>query len=424
MKQKLQEFITLHQDEIIRLGTDLFENPELGFKEYKTKERIRRFLDEINIQIEKEYCETGFQITLGQGKPHIGLLAEMDAIVTPNHRCATNFDKAAHSCAHSTQMAIMLGAMWAIQETGLLKNKQGTVTLFFSPAEEFVDLDYRKALIQQGRIKYLSGKENMLAEHCFDDIDCMIHLHAMGEYHGYRYNVNSQLAGFVYKKYHFIGKGAHAAVLPHEGHNALNMFTLFQTATAMLRETFKEEDINRIHGIVTHGGDSVNTIPSEVVYESYVRSFNPVQLQRLSNQLNDTAKHCAMALGGDCQIENIPGYLPFIQNSELSKVIYNNMLSFADAKEIMTEERSVAAGDIGDLGCFVPTIQFGYTGFTGTIHGSNLEILEPENVYINPAKIVAMSVCDLIENPKLVEKIKESFKPTMTYEEYLAYLNQ
>ena len=41
----------------------------------------------------------------------------------------------------------------------------------------------------------------------------------------------------------------------------------------MLRETFVDEDKNRFHGIVTEGGQAVNSIPERVVYEGYVRSL-------------------------------------------------------------------------------------------------------------------------------------------------------
>ena len=90
----------------------------------------------------------------------------------------------------------------------------------------------------------------------------------------------------------------------------------------------------------------------------------------------------------------------------------------------MTSEQSVAAGDIGDVGCFIPTIQFGHTGFTGTVHGKTLEILETEHAFINPAKIVAMSVLDLLINPDYVKQIKQQFKPTLTMDEYIEYLNK
>ena len=107
----------------------------------------------------------------------------------------------------------------------------------------------------------------------FDDEDLFIHLHTMGE-STYHFSLNSSLAGFVYKEITFKGKATHAAVAPHNGINALNAFVLFDNAVNMLRETFKEEDHIRIHGILNTGGQTVNSIPEKTVYECYVRSLD------------------------------------------------------------------------------------------------------------------------------------------------------
>lgn len=420
MKKQCCTLIDDQSEEILKLSRTLFETPELGFKEHKTKALIQEYLKKEGLSISKEYFETGFEVTIGSGKPHIGLICELDAIPTQGHRCADPVDNAAHSCGHSTQVGIMLNVITALKKMNIAD--KGTVTLFFTPAEEFCDLAYRKELQKADKIKTLSGKTNMLLAGCFDDIDCCIHMHGMGEYRGYKFSVDSALAGFLYKEFNFIGKASHAAVCPDQGVNALNAFALFQSAVGMLRETFVDEDKNRVHGMITKGGDTVNSIPSHVVYEGYVRSFNAQKLQSISDQLTHTAKHCAMALNGECVVNDMPGYLPFHQNHDLSMVIYKNMLEFTSEDQILTDEKSVAAGDIGDLGCFIPTIQFGYTGFTGTMHGKNLEVINENEVYIVPAKIVAMSVLDLLEDSTLVDNIKQYFKPEMTMEEYKQYV--
>lgn len=419
MKKQCCTLIDDQSEEILELSRKLFETPELGFKEHKTKALIQEYLKKEGLPISKEYFETGFEVTIGSGKPHIGLICELDAIPTQGHRCADPVDNAAHSCGHSTQVGIMLNVITALKK---LKLEKGTITLFFTPAEEFCDLAYRKELQAAGKIKTLSGKTNMLLAGRFDDIDCCIHMHGMGEYRGHKFSVDSTLAGFLYKEFNFIGKASHAAVCPDQGVNALNAFALFQSAVGMLRETFVDEDKNRVHGMITKGGDTVNSIPSHVVYEGYVRSFNTQKLQTISEQLTHTAKHCAMALNAECEVNDMPGYLPFHQNHDLSMVIYKNMLEFTTKDQILTDEKSVAAGDIGDLGCFIPTIQFGYTGFTGTMHGKNLEVSNENEVYIEPAKIVAMSVLDLLQDTSLVEDIKQNFKPEMTMEEYKQYV--
>lgn len=423
MKNKLQAIIEQKKAEIYALGDDLFKTPELGFKEFKTKSKIIDYLDKYQIKVEKQYCETGFQVSIGSGLPHIGLLAELDAIPTPDHPFCDPTSNAAHSCGHSTQVTIMLAALVALQEAKVLEHSPGKVTLFFTPAEEFTDIAYRRELIAQGKIKYLSGKENMLADHIFDDVDLIIHLHASGEYQGYRFGVNSTLAGFIYKAFTFKGKAAHAAVFPDQGINALNAFTLFQSAVAMLRETFKEEDMIRVHGIITHGGDTVNTIPDRVVYEGYVRSAKPQKLLEINQKLTDCAKYAALAIGAECNVKDTVGYLPLIQNESLSDVVYQNMLKFTTADQIKNHEVSVAAGDVGDISVFKPIIQYGYTGFIGTMHGKTLLVADQEEVYLTQAKIIAMTVYDLLSDPKLVDNIKKAFKPIMTYDEYLKYLS-
>ena len=49
--------------------------------------------------------------------------------------------------------------------------------------------------------------------------------------------------------------------------NALNAFNIALTAIHAQRETFKDQDMVRVHPVITKGGDSVNVVPSEVKVE-------------------------------------------------------------------------------------------------------------------------------------------------------------
>ena len=423
MKQKVIEVLDQMSKDTIALGRKLFETPELGFKEFKTREILMNELKEAGFEIEREYARTGFSVSMGSGHPHIGLIAELDAIPTLGHPNADlNDQSAAHTCAHSTQCAIMTSVLKALK-TVKADELQGKITLFFTPAEEFTDMAFRRELIAKGEIHYPAGKIEMLYEGLFDDVDLCLHLHAMGN-DEYRFASDSHLAGFIYKKFTFVGKASHAAVLPHLGVNALNAFALFQSAAGMLRETFVDEDKNRFHGIVTEGGQTVNSIPERVVYEGYVRSFNTANMKLLSEKLTHAAKHCAEALGAQCIVEDTPGYLPFVPCHALSLAAEENMLHFCEPKDILHDEKSVAAGDIGDLGIFVPTIQFGYGGVGGVIHGKNMFIQDEQRLYIESAKVTAMTVIDLLNDAEKTQRILDSFTPQMSKEEYFAYLNQ
>lgn len=410
----------IDKDRILRLADDLLKHPELGYKEYKTKQYLVEYFKELGYKIENECFETAFSVSKGSGHPHIGLIAEMDAIPTLGHKYANKEDNnAAHACGHSSQCVSMAGVM------SLLNNDKfkGKVTLFFTPAEEYTDIEYRKSLIKNKKIKYIGGKINMIESGMFDDVDLFIHLHAMGESNN-KFSVGSNLAGFVYKKIIFNGKASHAAVAPQNGVNALNMYALFNNAMNMLRETFKDEDTIRVHGIVLEGGQTVNSIPERVIYECYCRSASSDGLLLTSDKIDNAAKCCAKALGGTCTIQTSPGYMPLVQDKLLSDIFYEEMLKYADKDEIGVNHSSMAAGDIGDVSVFKPCIQFGYGGFKGVPHSKDFMIKDEDLVYFKTINITYNVVKKLLDDPKLVKNIVDNFKPRMSKEEYFKIVNK
>ena len=402
---------------LYELGDELFRHPELGYKEYTNKKILTKYFEDNGLKVTDLGLHTAFKVSIGSGAPHIGLIAELDAIPTLGHPFANKIDNAAHSCGHSTQCAIMAYALVKLKD--VIRN--GTVTLYFTPAEEFTDIAYRKQLIRKGEIDYIGGKVNMLTRGLFDEEDIFIHLHTMSE-GKYHFSLNSSLAGFVYKQITFKGKATHAAIAPHNGINALNAFVLFDNALNMLRETFKEEDHIRIHGILAEGGQTVNSIPERTMYECYVRSTNDAALHETAKKVDDAAKYCAKAIGASASIKTTPGYLPMNQNRQINDVIRKFMLKYCDPEDIHDNEVSMAAGDLGDLSCFKPTVQFGYSGFGGNCHGKDLCIADHKRAYLEPSRIVYDTVLYFLKHEEEVTKIKEAFKPLMSKEEYLAYL--
>jgi len=407
-----------NSSELYELGDELFVHPELGYKEYTNKKILSDYFARNGLQIEELGFRTAFKVSIGSGHPHIGLIAELDAIPTLGHPFANKADSnAAHSCGHSTQCAIMAYTLVSLKDT----LKKGRVTLYFTPAEEFTDIAFRKQLIRNKEINYIGGKVNMLTAGQFADEDLLIHCHTMGQ-GNYRFSLNTSLSGFIYKEIIFKGVASHAAVAPHNGINALNAFVLFDNAMNMLRETFKEEDYIRIHGMVAEGGQTVNSIPSRVVYECYVRSMNQDVLKEVADRVDNAARHCAKAIGANVTIKSTPGYLPMHQNRPINDIIRKNMLKHCELKDIHDDEVSMAAGDIGDISCFKPTVQFGYSGFKGNCHGKDLCVVDKNRAYLEPAKVIYDTVTYLSQHQEYVDRIKSEFKPSMTMKEYLEYL--
>lgn len=175
--EKLNEILP----RMIEMSEDIYRHPELGFKEFRSREKAIAALDAAGIP-HQDVAYTGIRACLDSGKPgpNIGLIAEFDAVPTLGHPCANEGDYAAHTCGHYAQLGVMMSLFLAIKESELLKDLCGKVTLLVTPGEEFCDMDYRKSLIAEGKLHHPSGKQEMIATGVFDDVDIMLSCHAMG----------------------------------------------------------------------------------------------------------------------------------------------------------------------------------------------------------------------------------------------------
>ena len=396
-KQAVRRLLQQNRDEILSMGRALFFCPELGFREEKTAERITSFLREKGIPFQEGVALTGVKASVGSGKGyHIALVADMDALAVQKDGERVPF----HSCGHSVQVTVLLAVLAVLQQSRVLDSTDVTVSLIATPAEEYIDLPYRYELIRQGKIRYPSGKQNMIARGVFDDVDCVLSLHVMGD-ERHRFDVHSTLAGFLAKKAVFAGRAAHSGAAPHLGKNALQGAALTMNALSFLKDRFPSEAGVQIHPILTEGGSEMNVIPDRAVLETYVRANTKEALFEAAAVFDNAAEHCAQALGLGVQIESRPGYLPLRQSDRLCEIARRGMLALCPAEQIAENVVSGASGDIGDLGFLVPSMQFGFSGIRGRIHSDEFEIVDEEHVYLDTARVVLDTVLDLTKHEEL-----------------------
>ena len=72
------------------LADYLLNNPELGYKEYKTSEAIEEAIHEITPMVKVEhFCTTGIKVVFNNHQTKtIGIIAELDSLYQPGHRNA------------------------------------------------------------------------------------------------------------------------------------------------------------------------------------------------------------------------------------------------------------------------------------------------------------------------------------------------
>lgn len=412
MKNRIFEAIDKNREAIIECGEYILNNPELGYKEFKTSQRVKEEFKKLGICYEDNLAITGVRGTVGKkdAKINICIIGELDAIKCFEHPKANKETGAAHACGHNAQIAAMIGAAYGIVKSGALDEIDGKITFFAVPAEEFVELEYREQLVKDGKITYMAGKQELIHIGAFNDIDMamMIHAHALTpEFNVY---INGSSLGFDTKQITFEGKAAHGSE-PFNGVNALNAATLALMGINANRETFREEDRIRIHPIVTNGGDIVNVIPDKAVIETYVRGASTEAIKEACQKVDNAVNAGAMAVGAKCIIKNVKGYEPLNQDELLSTIFEENALLFTTQDKIYHNVNMTGSTDMGDLSQIMPAIQPTMGGFNGPLHGKNFEIANKDTVYISAAKILAATVYDLLKNnAEIAVKIKENFK--------------
>ena len=412
MKDRIIKAIDENRDAIFACGEYVLNNPELGYKEFKTAKRVQEEFEKLGIPFEAELAVTGVKGVLGNPDADITvcIIGEMDAVKCFDHPFADKETSAAHTCGHNIQIANLIGAAYGIAKSGVLDEINGRVVFFAVPAEEFAELDYRSHLVDTGKITYMAGKHELIHIGAFDDVDIAMMIHAHAQTPKPKMLLCGSSLGFEMKKITYTGKSAHGSE-PFNGTNALNAAMLGLMGVHSNRETFKDSDRVRIHPIITNGGELVNVIPDKAVIETYVRAATPEALLDACEKVDNSMMAGALAVGAKCDIQNIRGYAPLMQDEGVSKAFAENTAKFLSDDDILYGIDMTGSTDMGDLSQVMPVIQPTMGGFSGLLHGKDFTVSDKEFTYITASKILALTAYDLLkDNARLGKKIKEDFK--------------
>ncbi len=121
LKTSVCETIDQSRDQIIGLGESIMDDPELGFKEFQTSNRVKEQFEALGLLPEQGMAITGVKAILKGGKPGptVALMGELDALQVPGHPRANPETGAAHACGHNAQIAGMMGAAIGLQNPAL-----------------------------------------------------------------------------------------------------------------------------------------------------------------------------------------------------------------------------------------------------------------------------------------------------------------
>ncbi len=426
MKQKICVAIDASRADIEAYADSVFNEPELGFKEVKTAAKLAAQFDKLGISYETGLAITGIKARLKGGKPGptVAILGELDAIGSPEHPHADPQTGAAHACGHHLQQSAMLSAAYGLAKSGVMKELAGDVVFFGVPAEEYVELAYRKKLIAEGKLHFLHGKGELIYEGQFDDIDMAMQMHSDKNMPKPTVSIGQSSNGFIGKTIQYVGKAAHAADAPDQGINALNAAMLGIMGINALRETFRDQDVVRVHPIITKGGDLVNNVPSDVRIETYVRAKTMAAIDKTNAKVDAALRAGGAAIGAKVNIDTMPGQLPLICNTALNELFVANAKLADPNVEIKDAGHFSASTDMGDVSHLMPAIHPFIGGTNGLLHSKDFEVVDFEAAALLPGKSFAMLVVDLLtDNAEEANKILADFKPALSKEEYVKKLD-
>ena len=425
LKRRVCEAIRARRADIKAVAESVFAEPELGFKETKTSEKIRAQFEKLGLTCETGWGLTGVRARMKGRKSRktVALLGELDAIVCREHPQADPKTGAAHCCGHHVQLANLVAVGMAFKDAGIMNELDGDLVLFAVPAEEYVEIDFRNGLRSDGKLRYLGGKQQLIAEGAFDGIDMAMQMHVSitDDPEGF-YNLGASCNGFVGKLITYRGRAAHAAFAPDQGINALNAALMGLMGVNAIRERFREEDFVRFHPIINSGGDLVNVIPDFVKMESYTRAANGEALLRYNTDINRALKAGADAVGATFELHDLPGYLPLLPDEAMRGVLRDNAVALFGEDHVAVGEHSAGSTEMGDVSHLMPVVHPWVGCAKGVLHGANFVLDNEEVAYEKSPEVLAMTIIDLLwDDAAKAEVICANFKPVFNKETYCAF---
>jgi len=369
------------RDDLVGLSHTVHANPELGFEEHHAAaavvETVRRH--GIDIEVGVYGLETAFRANVGEGRPRVAILAEYDAL-----------PGIGHGCGHNVICAAGVGGFLAAAP--FVEAMGGSIVLIGTPAEEGG-----------------SGKEYIARAGGFDDVDCAMMVHPAGSTTAAPIHV-----GLRQVEVEFRGLGAHASAFAFMGRNALDACVSAYSMIAQLRQHILPTD--RIHGIITDGGDKPNIVPERAGALWFVRSERLDTLLELTDRIDAIFEAAAAGTGTmvEARWDVNPLALPVRNNMPLANRFVLAQLARGTEMKLRSPVPS-GSTDMGNVSVRMPSIHPKIAICPSTVPAHTAEFAEyagsatGDQGVIDGAAGLAMTALDFLADPALRSDVAADF---------------
>lgn len=300
------------ENQLVEWRRDIHVHPELGFEEKRTSRLVADALRDMGIEIEVGVAETGIVARIGEGRPAVGIRADMDALPIDEANDVPYKSQTPglmHACGHDAHTSILLGVAKLLND--MPDRPQGEIRLLFQPSEE----KWRES---DGH----SGGSLMVEQKALDGLDAVISCHvSSGDPVGaIQVTDGFSLAAPDTFEAKIIGEGTHGAS-PHNGLDPIWMQAQVVNALQAIRSRRRnptERSVVTIGSI--HGGVAPNVIPNEIYMTGTIRTFEEEardEIHRLVEEAFGLVKH----FGGDYELKISKGYPSLYNDPSVAELI-------------------------------------------------------------------------------------------------------
>ncbi|HEY7565678.1 MAG TPA: M20 family metallopeptidase [Acidimicrobiia bacterium] len=309
---------------LVEISRWMYEHPEVAFEERESAARLAGLLHEygLAVQFPAYGLPTAFAARAGSSGPEVVICAEYDAL-----------PGVGHACGHNIIATAAVGAGLAL--TPLADELGFRLTVLGTPAEELY-----------------GGKVDLINAGAFQGaaLAMMVHPAPLDV-------VDPPVIAVEHIDVLFHGKEAHASSFPHLGVNALDAFVQAYVNVSTLRQQLEPTD--RVHGIITHGGDAANIIPGLTRSTWYVRAPNRERLNVVSARVMACFEAAATATGCRLEVEQVGHpYEELVSNPVLRDLFAENSAALGRPMLHGSDIPATAAGstDMGNVSKLVPSL--------------------------------------------------------------------
>lgn len=429
-QQCMIENVNCSRKMILEAERWLWAHPQTGFTEWQANEYLTEKFESLGYVLTQAGNIPGFYTDIDTGRPGptLCIMAELDALDIANHPESVN--GMTHCCGHHAQGAALLGVAAALKQPGALDGMCGKIRLMMVPAEEMIQLGFRENLRKEGIIAFFGGKIELMRRGFYDGVDLafMVHGGVAGPGKQIEFSCTSGNNGCIMKTVKFKGKSSHAGGSPHLGINAQYAALLGMQAANNLRETFQEKDMIRFHPIIMGANCAVNIIPDEIVLESHVRAKTIAAIKKENVKLNRAMAGAALSMGAGVEISDRPGHSPAYHDPAFMRLAEQCCKDLVGDDKVAFDYKAWQTGtsDFGDVTQVMPGVQFSCMGASGTVHGIDYHVSDPERLCLNSAKVQLFVADALLGNDAAAAReIVANYHPVYTsISEYLESINE